>query len=446
MKKIFISILCMLCALAPKAQAEPFSESQFEALRMQVQQLTGVVQGLKQTVEAQRAEINGLKSTRDLQKAEPPAQPVSEPRTLSAGGARLPDGQGSAYGGQGRWNPDMGAIADVVYSQDSPKSDDEGADRIAVRELELVLGSAVDPYSRLDVTIAFSDFEEAALEEAYYTHFDLLGWGITGRAGRFKPVVGKAVSLHRDSLDTVDEPLVVQHYFGAEGFNKSGADISKDIELPWAMFHRLTFGVLEGGNGEEGTLFGEVRRRPTLYTHLKNYIDLNEVTGLELGVTDLAGSRDEDTGFEVNVLGLDATLIHRYGDQRHVKLQGEAYRVDRKESFYVFEDPDTGVITEQDLDDARHLWGSYLLVDWRFHPQWATGFRFDDVQLIETAENFANPESTESGYTGYLTFYQSEFTRWRLQLTHVDLTDGRDDNRVFVQGTFAIGEHKHKLT
>ena len=431
MKKIFIGMLCVLCVFAPNVSAEPFNEAQFEALRVEVRHLTGVVLDLKQTVQSQRVEIDQLKSVRQTGPIEAPpiAASVSGSRTL-----------------QGRWNPDIGAVADIVYKGDSPKADEEGADRISARELELVLGSPVDPYSRLDATLAFSDFEEASLEEAYYTHFDLFGWGITGRLGRFKPAVGKAASVHRDSLDTVDEPLVTQHYFGAEGFNKSGADISRDIELPWDVTHRLTLGVLEGGNGEEGTLFGETRRRPTLYTQLKNYIDLNDLTGLELGFTDLVGSRDEDTGFEVNVLGLDATLIHRYGDQRHVKLQSEAFRVSRRESFYILENPDTGEITEQDLDDARNLWGSYVLADWRFSPQWAAGLRFDEVQRVENGENFADPDRTERGYTGYLTFYQSEFARWRLQFSHIDLTDGEDDNRVFVQGTFAIGEHKHKLS
>jgi len=427
MKKTLLPILCVLCALAPKAWAEPFSESQFEILRSQVQQLTSAVQDLKQTVQAQRVEINVLKAERELPTT--PAQPVSGPQTL-----------------QGRWNPDIGVVADAVFSQDSPKGDEEGADRVAVREMELVLGSAVDPYSRLDATLAISDFEAMALEEAYYTHFDLFGWGVTGRAGRFLPHIGKAIRVHRDSLDTVDEPLVVEKYFGHHGYNKTGADVTRSIDLPWEMTHQATFGVLEGGNGEEGTLFGETRRRPTLYANLKNYVDLNDSTGFEFGLSNLAGSRDEDAQFEVNVIGLDGTLTHRYGDQRHVKLQAEAFRVSREESFYVLEDPDTGATTEQDLDDARNLWGSYLLADWRFDPRWAAGFRFDEVQLIETAENFANPDRTEKGYTGYLTFYQSEFARWRLQFSHLDLTSGQDDNRVFVQGTFAIGEHKHKIT
>ena len=434
MKKIFLCALCLLCSFHSMASAETMiSESQYQVLESNLQELNQVVMELKNTVDSQKVEIEYLKSNQI--RGSEPAQTAALPPVTSQGSRTL----------QGRWNPDVGVVADAVLSQDSPRSDGEGADRLSVRETELVFGSPVDPYSRLDATISFSDFEDPGLEEAYYTHFDIFGSGITGRLGRFKPMVGKAASVHRDSLDTVDEPLVVQHYFGLEGFNKSGADIARDIELPWAVTHRLTLGILEGGNGEGGTLFGETRRRPTIYTHLKNYADLNDSTGLEMGITQLFGSRDEDSGFESSVLGFDVTLIHHYEDQRHVKIQSEGYRLSRSKSFYSLEDPVSGNVTFQDLDDAKNLWGGYSLLDWRFDPRWAAGFRFDDLQLVETADNFANPDSHEVGYTGYLTFYQSEFARWRLQLTHVDLTNGEDDNRFFVQGTFAIGEHKHKL-
>ncbi len=425
MRIFVISIFCFFCLFGKNAHA-----NEIDALREQIQDLTRAVQDLRLTVENQQREIVLLKG-----QIPPPFTTTGQPASASSGSRSL----------QGKWNPDIGAVADIVFSSDTPREDSEGADRIAARELELVLGSPVDPYSRLDATISFSDFDVAALEEAYYTHFDILGWGITGRLGRFKPVVGKAVSVHRDSLDTVDEPLVIQHYFGKEGFNKSGLDLSRDIDLPWPVTHRLTVGILEGGNGEDGTLFGDTRRRQTFYAHLKNYVDLSDAAGLELGLTSLTGSRDADSEYEVSALGLDGTLIYRYADQRHIKLQSEAYRVSRAESFYLLENAGTGAITQQDLDDARHLWGEYALLDWRFHPQWAVGFRWDNVQLIETAANFSNPNSTEDATSGYVTFYQSEFARWRAQVTHVNLTTAKDDNRVFVQGTFAIGEHKHKL-
>jgi len=401
MRIFFLTLFCALCILNKPAHAD-------EPLANQVAQLTKTVRELKFIVERQEREINELKAEKvSVSQAPVPAFQPSGSKSL-----------------QGRWNPNIGAVADTVLKLDSPKEDAVGADRLSVRELELILGSAVDPYSRLDATISFSDFEDASLEEAYYTHFGL-PWDMTARLGRFKPYIGKAIPIHRDSLDTVDEPLVIQRYFGIEAYTKSGIDFKKPLDLPFGT-HEIALGVLEGGNGEDGTLFGNARRRPTIYSHLKNYFDVNDVTGLELGASYLVGSKDEDASFEVNVLGFDGTMIYRFADQRHLKLQGEAFYVNR-----------------EDFDNNRHLWGGYALLDFRFDPRWAAGFRFDDVELVNNPVK--NPNSVDVGYTGYLTFYQSEFARWRAQFTHLDLANGQDDNQFLLQGTFAIGEHKHKL-
>jgi hypothetical protein len=45
----------------------------------------------------------------------------------------------------------------------------------------------------------------------------------------------------------------------------------------------------------------------------------------------------------------------------------------------------------------------------------------------------------------FVTFFQSEFARWRFQYQYANLADGGHDNRFFLQGTFAIGVHKHSL-
>ncbi len=328
----------------------------------------------------------------------------------------------------------------MAMKLDSPKADTGGADRVSLREIELVLGSNVDPYSRLDATIAFNEDNTAELEEAYLTRFQL-PLDTTARIGRFKPKIGRDLAAHRDSLDTVDEPLVIQRYFGEEGMNKSGVDFTKLLDLPSPFVHQLTIGVLEGGTGEGGTAFGETKRRPTIYGHLKNYIDITDMTNLDLGLTYAAGHKDEEEAFKVNVLGVDATLIHHLNPNQDLKLQSEAFYVDRKDSFLDTEDPITGAIVQNDVDG--HLWGGYGLLDFRINSQWATGLRFDYVQLVDNPLD--NPRNADVGYTGYLTFYQSEFARWRLQYNHIDLADGKDDNQFLIQGTFAIGDHKHKL-
>lgn len=418
---IIAALACACCAAAacPAQAAEP------APLEVQVRELSRIVQELKLTVDAQQRELAALRAR--------PVSPSAAPDTAAPRVGVSPLA--------GRWNPDIGVIADTVLALDSPKSDEEGADRLSVRELEIVFGSAVDPYSRFDATLGIADFEEMSIDEAYLTHFGL-PWGLKARVGRFLPRIGKAIAIHRDSLDTVDEPLVVQRYFGHHGFNKTGADVTGTFDWPWPAVGSATVGVLEGGNGEEGTLFGDSWRRPTFYSRLSHYVDFDEAAGLELGASHLSGSRDADSEFEVHVLGFDGTWIRRYADQRHVKIQGEAFGVSRSGSFVETED-EAGDIAFDDLDDNRSLWGGYALLDWRFHPQWAAGARWDAVQLVD--DDAANPENADRAYTGYLTFYQSEFARWRVQFTRVDQSDGNDDNQVFVQGVFAIGEHKHKI-
>jgi hypothetical protein len=434
-KKLFLSLVCCLCCLIPKVS----SAADVAALETQVNQLVRTVGELKLIVESQQREITQLKSVREY--------PAPEPRPVAASRQLL-----------GRWNPDIGVVADTVLLLDSPKEDEEGADRVSVRELEVVFGSAVDPYSRFDATLAISDFEEMELEEAYLTHFGL-PWELKARIGRFLPRVGKAIPIHRDSLDTVDEPLVIQRYFGHHGYNKTGVDVSRLIELPWSVVHEATLGVLEGGNGEEGTLFGETRRRPTIYSHLKNYLDINDVTGLEVGLSHMAGSRDEDANFEIQVYGLDGTFIHQFGAEQILKFQGEVFYVNRQDSLELeeVEDEGTGEIFFFDQDLDGNTLGAYALVDLRINKQWAAGFRYDYVELIAGAEGHPHEDEGEEheeleglgkadrAYTGYLTFYQSEFARWRAQFTHVDMANGQDDNQIMIQGTFAIGEHKHKL-
>ncbi len=247
--------------------------------------------------------------------------------------------------------------------------------------------------------------------------------------------------MHRDSLDTVDEPLVIQRYFGEEGMFKSGIDLTKILDLPLPSVHQITIGVLEGGNGEGGTAFGPARKRPTLYGHLKNYLDIIDVTNFELGVSDALGSNDDNASFKVNVLGLDATLRHIIGQDQEIKLQGETFYMKRRQEA-VFEDDGTGamVITSNQGGD---FWGGYALFDARLSARWGTGIRFDYVQPVDRL--LSDSRRVETGITGYLTFYQSEFARLRAQISHTDPAGGEGDTRIFLQGTFAIGEHKHKL-
>lgn len=329
--------------------------------------------------------------------------------------------------GLNAFNPEIGVVADITGSATEQEEDEEGNDRFSVRELEFVIGSDIDPYSRFDATITVSDFEEVGVEEAYITHWGL-PWDIKGRFGRIRPRVGIAAAQHRDRLDTVDQPLVVQRYFGVEGFSRTGLELSDFIPLPWEnVAHELSVGLLEGGIGEDGSLFGETRRAPTFYSRLRNAWTASDLLQVDLGGTFLLGSSDEDTAAEVRGYGVDLTVTHFLNALNRVKWQSELYTQDR----------------HVELDTREHPFGLYSLLDYRLAERWSGGARFDYVEQVAIGAD--DVRAAESGWSGYLTFHQSEFARWRFQYQHIDILTGGDDNRFFLQGTFAIGVHKHAL-
>lgn len=379
---------------------------------------------MRRSMEQMQARIDELerKTNRPLV-----LSPVEAPTEVVRTPATLPGQVGSVI-------PEIGVIADFVATACESKSDLEGNNRLAAREVEIVVGGYVDPYSRLDATLAFSDFEATSLEEAYLTRWGL-PFDLTARVGRFSPRAGKQAALHRDSLETVDEPLVIRNFFGVEGYRKSGVDFARALEGPAGLFIEPSVGVLEGGVGEGGNLFGATRRRPTFISHLKTAKDLTDSSTLEFGLTHMAGSKDADAAFEVNMVGVDATYINRLNGINRLKLQSEFFLQHRDEAFSINET--TGANTQFD----RNPWGAYALAEYKFAPRWAIGARGDHVRIVDAVAT----RHADSGFSTFLTFFQSEWARWRLQYRHEERAQQKDEEAFFLQGTFALGTHKHKL-
>ncbi len=198
------------------------------------------------------------------------------------------------------------------------------------------------------------------------------------------------------------------------------------MDLDWPVTHLVNFGVLEGGNNEDGRLFGDAKRRPTLYSQLTNSIDIGDDTGLDLGLSLLAGSRDDDERFETHVGAGQLSLVHHFNARQGLRWQSEIFNVNRAET----------------IGARDNVWGMYSLVELRLNPRWFIGSRVDYVELID---NHADPGNEDRGVSAFLTFYQSEYVRWRAQYSHTRLADGTDDNTVYLQGNLAFGSHKHKI-
>ena len=447
MKQYRMGQICFLLTIvvfSPQlVEASPREEMDAAAIISELRKLQDKVQSLQSTVEKQQNEIDELKSENDSLKAASREQAEAAQQLASVRSEK----------GLNALNPEIAVLADIVGKTTESSEDAEGNDKISVRELELVFGRDIDPYSRMDATINLSDFEDVVIEEAYVSH-----WGIpyvNAKLGRLRPKLGFATSVHRHRLETVDEPLVVQRYLGVEGLFKTGLELSNFIPVPWeSVSHEILAGVLEGGIGEEGELLGETRRRPSFYSSLRNFWEISDSTNLTFNGTWLTGSADEDSSYEVNLFGAHAKLVHNFNAIHRVRLQGEAYFQDRDEPALENEEEEHGhervILREEELnngsEESKRLnenpFGYYLLADYRFSPNWQSGFRFD---YVEPTNRIDGDVKEDMAFSGYLTLRQSEFARWRAQYQHVDLAEGGDDNRFWLQGTFAIGVHKHPI-
>jgi hypothetical protein len=343
------------------------------------------------------------------------------------------------------FNPEIGLIGDFVASSSSKNEDEEGNDSIQLRSMELVLGHDVDPYSRFDAAIAFSDEEGPEVEEAYLTHH-ALPFGTLGKVGRVKPKIGITPGLHRDQLDTINMPLVVRRYFGEEGLSKTGVELSNFLPVSWVSpSHEVVAGVLQGGAGEGGTIVGDSRRTPTFYARLKNGFEFGEADSLHLGATFIGGSTDADQAWEARTMGFDLAYRHPLSPTSGFRLQSELYLQDRETADFGESESEEVSDTLNDPSPGQfrhHPMGYYFLADYRLNGRWAVGGRWDWTQPVNVEVPGAGEER---GVSTYLTFHQSEYARWRFQYERAEDAVEDSTHIISLQGTFAIGVHKHNI-
>jgi hypothetical protein len=406
-------------------------EAMLQALQESVKGLTSTVESLKSAVLTQNeiitrqtVRIEVLESGRVV--SEEATQPERAPKLLGLS-------QGI--------NPDIGLVGTVQTHLTENSEDAEGMDTIALKELELNVSQYVDPYSRLDAVIAFNDNLEAQnvdIEEAYYTHWGL-PFGFLGQIGKFRSKIGKQNLMHLEQLPTVNYPLVIRNFFGDEGLSSSGARLQNMVPNPWDIPIELTGEVLRGNNG---TSFSRVSRRPIFNTHLKSFFELTDDINLELGGTAMFGDENppinNGTGalarpaegqdrYGVHVYGADATLIWNLPENRVLKFQNEVYIQERSASVFANSDPV----------------GFYSLLDFRFHPRFSAGVRFDYLEPLGVIDG----HTPTTSISPYLTFWQSEFANFRVQYSHTDPADPgeKSDDAVFLAANIIIGSHKHPV-
>ncbi|HJU65636.1 MAG TPA: hypothetical protein VJ596_08155 [Gemmatimonadaceae bacterium] len=373
--------------------------------------------------------------------------------------------------------PNISAVGEVMADFSPDGSTQESGRRFDVREVELAVQAAVDPYFRGDFFFGISDLEGFAIEEAYLSTI-ALPWQLQARAGRFHLPLGKQNVIHRPELLTIDYPYVIRRLLGEEGGKGTGLWLSK-IFSPFGFYQEIIATAVdalppdaEHGHEEDeggGELVVDEPANKRLSglgygLRLRNYWDITQAANLEISGSFATGRRpqpiacaaplapgdppaftDDCPGFDgppgVNarqgIIGADVTFRWRplqQGLYRSFIVQAELIHQLNEAAPDLPEIPGQTVGYFGPTDD---LTGAYIFARYQLQRRWFVGARYDWLEDPELGGE------TLSAVSGYLHFFPSEFSKIALGVERTMPSGDRDGiTRLLVQATFAVGPHR----
>jgi hypothetical protein len=418
------------------------------------------IRQLKEMIEELQRRIAALEN-RDQQDEAAELQDLLED-AREAAGPQPPEDTGPEPGTSGQrnlsaMNPEISFLGDISYDW----ADGDQRDEFFLRGAELSLQAPLDPYTRFKAYLVghqepteleFGEDGEdpdehghghgepisVNVEEAYLEWIGL-PFNSRIRLGKFRQQFGTLNRWHRHGLPSVDSPFALQTVFGHEGLNGLGVGI--DFQLPgiWASSNGLTLEITNGDNGTAfaGAHFGD----PAFLLRHTGFFDLGQQSYFELGFNGVAAPNNEDGDRDTRVGSVDFNFLWEpegKGKYRGLELRGEFIRT-------LFEEEDGSIL-------GSNAWYTYL--QWQMARNWYAGLRYDDAELISDHAEIDPDVPFEPGmgsraWTGYVTWWQSEFVRLRLQVQRADrdvamAAGPMEDTRAWFQVTFAGGPHKHE--
>src|SRR5713226_5706013 len=395
-----------------------------------------------------------LKTIRDTKPADPATgtrlllastriEPGVLPSSTSSTGAPVPApepqlAQTQTYGGATSnaklLNPDISLIGDFIgtagHNNVSPSPS------LQMHETEVGLQAIIDPYARADAFLSFGEIG-VNVEEAYVT-FTSLPAGLLLKVGKKRADFGKVNAIHNHALPFIDRPLVTNNLVGGEdGIDDAGFFLSRFLPAPKNWFLEGSAELLRGDSAD---VFQASRREDvSVVGHLRAYRDLSESTNLDLGVSYARGHNNAGIGssfdpsrFLTNLYSGDATL--RWKPLRRAIYKSFLFRT---ELFWSARDQLSAAVPN--LFETQHAFGMYSSAEYRVNRRWTVGGRFD------RSGHATDARLTDSGFSGILTYWPSEFSQIRGQYRFGHLatspTDFSNANEFLFQFLFVMGAH-----
>jgi hypothetical protein len=313
-----------------------------------------------------------------------------------------------------------------------------------LREGEVSFFGQIDPYARAEVRIEAGQDQRGegltvSVAEANLT-LTALPYGTQLKMGQMRNRFGLVNQLHFHDRHFIDNPNVLQQFFGKEGLVEAGFEATWVPPLPFYL--ELLGGVF---NGQNDVAFGRDQiSNPLVTGRVRTFFDLEDWGAVQLGSSVAAGQTPQQKSS--TVLGFDAKYKYTPpGWQRAAfTLLGE----------YLLSFRDVVVTDPDGIDTTRFRNSQGFYVGGELRPfnhgelsKWLLGFRYDRTQ-------YPAASGTEWAVQPFLAYYPSEFLRFRLgykQTTrsqccsYLDFQDNggsaKQVSEYFLQATFILGAH-----
>lgn len=347
------------------------------------------------------------------------------------------------------------------------------------------------------------------LEEAWLESVSLPG-NLQIRAGQILTDFGRINTQHPHSWAFVDSPLVAARYFGPDGLRNPGARLGWLAPTPFFTELSLGVqnsqgetassfrgsGHSHGGDEEEGLPFGYRHADNDRGVHdvgdmlftprLATSFDLTDSQALVLGASAAFGPNNSGSGGDTmtQIYGVDLYWKWKPANAQagfpFVSFQTEAMLQRYELGMFDWADEagdadDNGFIDEGILIDNTRATPAFLnpeaVTDYGFYSQllygfrkgWVAGIRFDYVTGERADYESAGLRVSDNAGGGdlagrdplrnqrwrvspNLTWYPSEFSKFRLQYNYDDRADIGVDHSVWLQFEFLLGAHAaHKF-
>lgn len=435
---VVLALSAVLLAVPGGARSQtpaPADSIALDSLRAEVERLQATVDSLLAVIVGRTAPEETETEIERLRAAARAAADAGEDEQIDDSGEESVGRQRSLQA----LNPEISITGDLlgVIAEGEP-----GKDNFSARTFEFAFQSALDPYSRAKIIVGHhrhgggelepfgteaegEDSSETEVEEGYLEWVGLPG-GLGVTLGRFRQRLGTYNRWHAHALPGQSYPLPYGVLFGEEGLAQTGLSVHWLAPFEGAGAYEGWFEVTRSDNA----FFGESRALSYL-AHVNAFWELSPSTYLEVGVSGLTGTLEDEAGGTVR-----NRLLHVEGGFNWRPADRALYRELNVRGAIMVNDRGPEADVGPGLAGLTSI-GAFGLAELRLGRQWWLGARLD------YAENPVDPDQDAWLLAPTVTWWQSEWVRLRAEY---DLLDGHDGRQglFLIQTTFSLGPHKHE--